>query len=91
MSEIIIETLGDLIDRDMDLSIYCGRELGERTCGRKLDVDARKLAEIFGRDTGYVRCEFPLKCKRCGSTKKEYRVRANMTIAPSAPNPFARA
>ena len=90
MSEIVTKTSGDLIDARMDLSVYCGRALGAKPCGRKLDVDARKLADLFGRDAGYVRCRFPLKCKRCNSTKIEYRVRANTTIATAAPNPFAR-
>lgn len=87
---IVIETLGDLIDAGMDLSVYCGRGLGERPCGRKLDADARTLADLFGRNAGYVRCRFPLKCRRCGSTEIEYRVCANVTITPSAPDPFAQ-
>jgi|GEM_PF-6376033 len=90
MSGIVIETLGDLIDAGMDLTVSCGRSLGEHPCGRRLDVDARKLAELFGRNAGYVRCRFPLKCKRCGSTDLEFRVRANTTIAAAAPAPFAR-
>lgn len=87
---IVIATLGDLIDARMDLLVYCGRGLGAHPCGRKLDVGARQLAELFGREESYVAARFPLKCARCGSRDLEYRVQADTTIAPSSPDPFAR-
>ncbi len=87
---IVIETLGDLIDAGMHLSVYCGAALGPDWCGRALDVDTAELARLFGRDAVYVGRVFPLKCARCGSRKLEYRVGANPTIVPMAGDPFAR-
>lgn len=87
-SPIVIETLGDLIDSGMRLSVYCGQALGSHPCGRKLDVDTVEIARLFGRDAVYVGREFPLKCARCGSRKLEYRVGADPTIVPMVGDPF---
>lgn len=87
---IVIETLGDLIDAGMHMSVYCGAALGPDWCGRELGIDTAGLASLFGRDAVYVGRTFPLKCARCGSRKLEYRVGANMTIVPKAGDPFAR-
>ncbi|MEC5292644.1 MULTISPECIES: hypothetical protein [unclassified Aurantimonas] len=88
VAPIVIETLGDLIDAGMHLSVYCGEALGSHPCGRKLDVDTAELARLFGRDAVYVGRRFPLKCARCCSRKLEYRVGANMMIVPRLGNPF---
>lgn len=73
--EIVISTIGDLIDRGYTLTACC-------RCGHSAKIDLEAVARKKGPDSSFGGPNFRVRCSKCGTLTSETRL-----SPPNVPTP----